>query len=153
MNVHDALYKAAHAYPGGIEAVAVRMNKGAQVLRNKLNPNSMSNAVSVAEFDDLLEIVGHAPLHALAGNHGYVCVKVEDGATASDLAVLELVTKVWSANGDVGTQVHETLADGVVEPHEIARVEASVYRVNQCLQQMVARLKGMAEPDPRQTRE
>jgi hypothetical protein len=56
-----------------------------------------------------------------------------------------MVAKAWVANGEVGAEVHATLADGVVEPHEVERVKASVYRVSQSLNQLVARLGGMAE--------
>jgi hypothetical protein len=38
MNQHDALYKVARAYPGGLEALALRMDISVNVLRNKLAP-------------------------------------------------------------------------------------------------------------------
>jgi hypothetical protein len=146
MNILDTLYKTAHDFAGGCEALAQRLGMSAQVLRNKVNPNSASNTASLEDADRIMAITGnHAVLHALARNHGYVCVRVENDCAASDMAVLELVMQVWAASGDVGAEVHATLADGIVEQHEIVRVEAAVYRVNQALNQMVARLRGMAQ--------
>lgn len=146
MNIRDAFHQTVHLADGGCEALAVRMGMGAQVLRNKANPNSTTNKPMLEEADLAMGITGdYRVLHAMAHNHGFVCVRVERDAAASDLAVLELVTKVWSASGEVGAEVHTTLADGIVEQHEIKRVEAAVYRVNQALNQMIARLRGMAE--------
>jgi hypothetical protein len=146
MNIRDAFHLTVHGAAGGCEALAARMQMGAQVLRNKANPNSTTNKPTLEEVDRVMGLTGeHAVLHALARNHGYVCVRVETDASSSDVAVLELVTKVWSASGEVGAEVHATLADGIVEQHEITRVEAAVYRVVRALNEMTSRLRGMAE--------
>lgn len=146
MNIRDAIYQTVHRAAGGVEALAVRMGLRVQILRNKANPNSGTNYLSPLELDALMELTGdYAVLHALAQNHGHVCLRVDVDSAPSDMAVLELVTKVWSASGEVGAEVHATLADGVVERHEVARVKAAVYRVNHALEQMVLRLEGMAE--------
>lgn len=146
MNIRDAIYQTVQRSAGGVEALAVRMGLRVQILRNKANPNGATNYFSPLELDALMELTGdHAVLHALAQNHGHVCIPIEADADASDIAVLELVTKVWSASGDVGAEVHATLADGIVEKHEIERVKAAVYRVNLALSGMVARLEGMSQ--------
>jgi hypothetical protein len=146
MNILDTLYKTAHDFAGGCEALAQRLGMSAQVLRNKVNPNITSNTASLEDADRIMAITNdHAVLHALARSHGFVCVRVDTGSVASDMAVLELVMQVWAASGDVGAEVHATLADGVVEPHEIERVKAAVYRVNRSLSEMVGRLEGMVE--------
>jgi hypothetical protein len=150
MNVTDALHQTVHAYPGGPEALAVRLGMQAQVLRNKANPRSSSNRASLEDLDQILGITGdHRVLHALAHNHGYVCMQVQEDASASDMAVLELVTKIWAASGVVGAEVHATLADGIVEPHEVERVQQAVYSLYGALGEMVSRLKGMTEPAQR----
>jgi hypothetical protein len=146
MNAQDAFHATVHGSPGGCEALAARMGVGAGVLRNKANPNADYHKPTLADADRVMALTGnYSILHALAQNHSHVCIAVEADASASDMAVLEMVTKVWSAGGEVAAEVHVTLADGRVEPHEIARVEASVYRTVQALNAMVARLKGMAE--------
>lgn len=146
MNILDAFYNTVHRAAGGVEALAIRMGMSAQILRNKALPSNTANKASLEDADRVMALTGdYELLHALARNHGFVCVRVEQDATASDLAVLEMVTKVWSASGEVGSEVHASLADGVVEEHEVEKVQAAVYRVTQCLNQMVARLMGMAE--------
>lgn len=146
MNVLDAFHETVHSYPGGCEALAVRMGVHAGVLRNKANPNADYHKPTLIDADRVIGLTGNpAVLHALAKNHGFVCIPVQTEAAASDIAILELVTQVWSASGTVGAEVHATLADGVVEQHEIQRVEDAVYRVNRALADMVSRLRGMAE--------
>lgn len=146
MNILDTLYKTAHDFAGGCEALAQRLGMSAQVLRNKVNPNSASNTASLEDADRIMAITGdHAVLHALARGHGFVCIRVDDNAIPSDVEILELAVKFWAASGDVGAEVHATLADGVVEPHEIERVKAAVYRVSRSLNEMVGRLEGMVQ--------
>lgn len=144
MNILDTLYKTAHDFAGGCEALAQRLGMSAQVLRNKVNPNNASNTASLEDADRIMAITNdHAVLHALARSHGFVCVRVDAGAAVSDMAVLEMAMQFLVASGEVGAEVYATLADGVVEPREVERVEAAVYRVNRSLSEMTARLKGM----------
>ena len=146
MNISDAFYQTVHGAPGGCEALAVRLGMSSAILRNKANVNSVTNKPMLDDADRIMGITGdHRILHALAMNHGYVCVEVQASATASDMAVLEMITQVWSANGDVGAEVNRALADGRVEPHEIALIRAAVYRTQRALEEMLARLAGMAE--------
>lgn len=146
MNVHDAFYQTVHGAPGGCEALAIRLGMSAAVLRNKANVHSATNKPMLDDVDRAMGITGdHRVLHALAQNHGYVCFRMGEEATASDMAVLELVTQVWTTNGEVGSEVNRTLADGRVDRAEVERVRAAVYRAQQALLEVVARLDGMSE--------
>lgn len=146
MNHLDAFHQTVHGAPGGCEAIAPRMGMSAAILRNKANPNSVTNKPTLDEADRLMGITGdHSVLHALAANHGYVCVQVEEGASMPDMAVLEMVTLVWQTNGQVGAEVNQALADGKVTLVEIERVREAVKRTERALEGVVARLQGMAE--------
>lgn len=150
MTPKDAFNLTVHAYPGGAAALATRLDMSASLLRNKACPNNRTNVINLDDADRVMALTGdHGVLHALAKSHGFVCVKVEETATASDMAVLELVTQVWSTNGEVGAEVNRTLADGIVEAHEVERVRAAVYRTQRALLEVVARLDGMTEKKPR----
>lgn len=150
MNAHDAFHATVHETPGGCEALAVRLGMSSAILRNKANVNHAHNKPMLDDVDRVMGITGdHRVLHALAQNHGYVCVKMGENTDASDVAVLELVTQVWTTNGEVGAEVNRTLADGKVDAAEVVRVRAAVYRAQRALEEIVARLDGMAEPAPR----
>lgn len=146
MNILDAFHSTVHGAAGGVEALAVRLGMSAQILRNKANPNNTANRVLLEDADRVMGITeDFQVLHALAANHGFVCIKVDSDISSCDMAVLEVVTRIWGASGEVGTEVHSALADGRIEPHEIARVNDAVFKVHQALEQLRVRMAGMAE--------
>ncbi|UGQ45093.1 hypothetical protein LSQ66_14970 [Massilia endophytica] len=117
----------------------------AQILRNKANPNNMSNRVLLEDADQVMGITGDMRvLHALAANHSHVCVKVDPAAPVSDLGLLDLVVKVMTSNGDVGAEVSAALMDGRIDAAEIEKVREAVYRSNQAMHQLLDRLEQIA---------
>lgn len=146
MNPKDAFHKTVHAAPGGVEALAVRMGMTAAVLRNKANPNHSYNRPTLDDVDLAMGITGdHSVLHALAQNHGFVCVRMEQEGSASDQAVLEMIARIWQGEGEVGTEVNQALADGRITKRELEKVRDAVTRLEGALEGMVVRLAGMAE--------
>lgn len=146
MNLLDAFFNTVHDYPGGAESLAPRMGMSAAILRNKADQNKEHNKPLLVDADKIMAITGdYRILDALAAGHGRVCVEIPEGGDACDLAILELVTHVWQRNGDVGAAVHQTLADGKVEKHELTKVRSAIYRTQQALNEMLMRLEGMAE--------
>lgn len=145
--VQDAFYSTVHDAPGGCESLAPRMGTTPAVLRNKANPHNTANIPSLLDADRVMGLTGdHRILHALCANHGHVAVPVELQGHSGDLAVLELITHVWASNGHVGAAVDSTLADGRVELRELKSVRAAIYRTQQALLNMLARLEEMAGP-------
>ena len=146
-----AVHRAAKKYRGGIEALAVALSSpdhrvNPQVLRNQLAGNNrhflhLDIAESIVDLCDSDELA-----HAAAMQRGGVFLRLpNEKCPAGDLAVLELVTHVWRANGDVGRAVDDALADGRVERHEIAEVRRSIYRMQTAMTAMLSRLEEMAE--------
>lgn len=146
MTPEDAFYATVFDSPGGPESLAPRLGMSAQVLRNKANPNIETNHPTLRDIRRAMSITGDlGVLHALAQEQSHVCIPVESDGQASDMAVLELIARVWQTNGCVGTAVNETLADGRVEKHEIDKVADQVHRTVTALHELLGRLKGMAE--------
>lgn len=147
-SLQDAFYASVHDYPGGCESLAPRMGTTPAVLRNKANPHSTTNIPSLQDTDRVMALTGdYRILHAMCANHGHVAIRVDARGDSGDLAVLELVTHVWAANGNVGAAVDATLADGRVEVRELKAVRAAIYRTQQAMLSMLARLEEMAEPE------
>lgn len=147
----SAVHRAAVSSKLGIEGLAAKMSSAevkvnAGVLRNQLTGNErhhlpIDRAEMIIDLTDSDELA-----HAAAQQRGGVFIKLpEDGSPASDLAVLELVTHVWRANGDVGRAIDETLADGRVERSEVASVRKAIYKVQAAMTAMLSRLEEMAE--------
>jgi hypothetical protein len=146
-----AVHRAARGFNGGIEALAAALSSpghavNAQILRNQLI-GSERHLLGLGRAEEIVDLCDSDELaHAAARQRGGVFLKLpDDGAPAGDMAVLELVTQVWRANGDVGRAVDDTLADHRVERAELKEVKAAIYSVQQTMAAMVARLEGMAE--------
>lgn len=147
MNVKDAAYAVVHDYPGGSESLAPRIGMSAAILRNKVNPNNTTHHLTLEEADRMTAVTGDLRiLHALASEHGQVMIGVGEGTDASDMAVLEVMASLWSHNGDLGTEVHRALADGVMTQDELERIRPAAYELQARVIALVKRLEGMAEP-------
>lgn len=141
-----AVKRAAKSHRGGIEAVAAILKMNGQVLRNQLS-GAERHHLQLDIAEEIVDLCDSDELaNAAAIQRGGVFIKLPaDQLPASDLAVLELVTHVWRANGDVGKAVDDTLADGRVERHEIAEVRKAIYKVQQAMTAMLNRLEEMSD--------
>src|SRR3954462_2800009 len=108
MNQHDALYKVARNYPGGIEALAQAMGISVNVLRNKLAPTIASHYPSFEEVSAVVDLChqagvpeAHLPLHALLTRNGMAAfvVPMPESIGSDDLS--QTVCKVMSQVGAV----------------------------------------------------
>jgi len=130
MNQHDALYKVARNFPGGIEALAQQMGISANVLRNKLAPTIASHYPSFEEVSTIVDLCHKAgvseamlPLHALLTRHGMAAfmVPIPDEVSNDDLS--QTVCKVMAQVGAVAEAVSEALLDGKVTEAEADLIE------------------------------
>jgi hypothetical protein len=145
MTPKDAFHHTVHGYPGGAASLAPRMNKSVAVLRNKANPNSDVNVITIDDITAVMDLTqNYSILYALATEHGHVCSKI-DAEPAGDSAVLESITDVWAKLGSVGVEVHSALADGRVDLHEVRHIEAAIYTAIRPMMELLARIKSMAE--------
>ena len=127
MNITDAAHKTVKEYPGGAEALGVRIGMSGAVLRNKVNPNNSTHHLSLAEASEIMGVTGDdRMLHALAAEHGYVLRRVEGAASGS---VIGAVLAVSKRQGDLAQAVATSLEDGKITPNEsseIGRLCASI---------------------------
>ncbi|MFZ6741620.1 phage regulatory CII family protein [Undibacterium sp. JH2W] len=130
MNQHDALYKIARAYPGGLEALAGRMEVSVNVLRNKLAPGIESHYPSFEELSLIVELChnagvkdAHLPLHALLSRHGMAAFVIPETDQVSEDDLSQTVCRVMSRVGDVAEAVSTALIDGVITDAEADLIE------------------------------
>ena len=130
MNQHDALYKVARAYPGGLEALAARMQISVNVLRNKLAPGIETHYPSFEELSQIVEHCqqagvkdAHLPLHALLSRHGMAAFIVPEPDITSNDDLSQTVCRVMSRVGDVAEAVSTALLDGVITDVEADLIE------------------------------
>ncbi len=129
-NQHDALYKIARAFPGGIDGLAQRLNISSNVLRNKLAPGIASHYPSFEEVSIIVNLCheagvkdAHLPLHALLSRHGMAAFLVPEPAYISNDDLSQTMCKVISQIGDVAEAVSEALMDKVITEREAEIIE------------------------------
>ena len=110
MNQHDALYKVARGYPGGIDALAQSMGMSANVLRNKLAPTIGTHYPSFEEVSAIIELCQRAkvddalmPLHALLVRHGMAAFVVPHPELVGGDDLSQTVCRVMSQVGAVAS--------------------------------------------------
>lgn len=132
MNQHDSLYRVARAYPGGIEALAKRMDKSPNVLRNKLRPDITTHHITFEEMTEIVELCQAArvrealqPVHALVGRLGMVAFEAPSFNDVTDDLLLETVYKVMMEIGEVAQTVTKALEDKKITHPELDDIEAA----------------------------
>lgn len=130
MNQHDALYKVARSYPGGIDALAQQMEISVNVLRNKLAPSIASHYPSFEEVSAIVDLChqagvpdAHLPLHALLTRHGMAAFIVPIPERISEDDLSQTVCRVMSQVGAVAEAVSTALLDGKVTMAEADLIE------------------------------
>ncbi len=148
MNVDDAAYAVVHDYPGGSESLGPRVGIGAAVLRSKVNPNTVTHHIKLKEAVSITALSGDMRiLQAFAQECGHIVLPApsEDDQQASDMAVLELVTALGGAQGDLFGTIHRALADGALTASEMAAIRDCGQVAMARIAALMQRLGGMVE--------
>lgn len=148
MNVLDAAHAAAHDYEGGCESLAPRLSMSSALLRNKVNPRSSTNHLTLNEAVRLSVVTGDPRVvQAFAREMGMVCVEMPEPDQCGDADVVEMMARSLQTHGEIGRAITETFADGKVELHEARNVEERVWAHMIIALGLAAYIKSMAEPE------
>lgn len=149
MNITDALYRAAHHYPGGLEALALRMGISASSLAHKVSPNYPGAHCSPQEMADIMEFTAdHGALHAMAGRMRYMLLPmVPEGEVDGEFA--QRLAGTVKEFGEFIAEISSDLADGRVTDNELKRIErelSDMQAATAALYALAARLNRDAKP-------
>lgn len=141
MNITDAAHKTVKDYPGGSEALAVRIGMSAAVLRNKVNPNNNTHHLTLAEASEIMGVTGDDRiLHAMAAEHGYTLQKMQADGMASVMgAMLENAAK----QGAFAQALQEALADGLISENEMKAISSAGTAQVEAMINLLARLRAV----------
>lgn len=121
MSARDAAYRLAHAYAGGISALAARMGANPHTFQNKLNPNCETHHVYIEDAEAMTTFSQDPQIaQALALACGHVCIPVlpsKRGELATEIAT------VGKEFGDVMAATLKALEDGRVTERELAEFD------------------------------
>lgn len=146
INPHDALYIAARAYPGGVEALALRMGMASHVLYKKLRPAVDTHHVNYEEVSEIIEHLETAgkqemadlALQAFNWRHGRVTVRLPE-ASANAGELFAQVLQIMNAEGRLANEINKALAnDDEIDQRELEGIEFE-------LQQSIEALVGLRE--------
>ncbi|MBH1591422.1 phage regulatory CII family protein [Stenotrophomonas maltophilia] len=141
MNITDAAHKTVKDYPGGSEALAVRIGMSAAVLRNKVNPNNNTHHLTLAEASEVMGVTGDDRiLHAMAAEHGYTLQKMQADSMASVMgAMLENAAK----QGAFAQALQEALSDGLISENEMKAISSAGTAQVEAMINLLARLRAV----------
>jgi hypothetical protein len=146
LDVDDAAYHTAHAYPGGVPALALRMGMSANSLFHKVSVHDGTHHLGPAEMRDMMHVTQDARmLHALAWPLGYVCIATQAGTGATTLSQVMQMAKEF---GEVLAAVNDAVADGRVTPNEMQECERQAAELIGALNSTLAAVRGMMPAAP-----
>ena len=146
MNVQDAAYSTVHDYNGGSESLAPRLGMSAAVLRNKVNTNTTTHHLTLAEAVRMVDLTeDDRILRAWANHRGAVLISLPRNEIVSDQAVMEHMAATWKTHGEVGTQISKALEDGHMDRYELRRVRDTIFNHASALFDLYARLEAITE--------
>lgn len=143
MNVLDAAHRIGLEFPGGISGLALRIGRDPAILRSKLNPNSSTNHVSLAEAVLIQSVAGRVDiLQAMAEELRHVAIPLPDGR---DENLPHALATTCAEFGDYLRRVDAVFEDGTVTPNEIKRLEKELTEMIAAASALHAVIVGMSK--------
>jgi hypothetical protein len=150
-NQHDLLYEIARAYPGGIEALALRMNTTAKKLYKKLSPKSAERSTTAEEFSLIVEMCAGAnvknamsPVEAMCWRHGGVFVPLDSIADLSDEGLRKTGIQTFAQLGNVANLVEAAIEEGF-DDHAMEQIEPAKWKLAASVAAYCKRIKARYE--------
>jgi hypothetical protein len=119
LTIKHFVYNVAHNFSGGVAGLAEFMGKGYQVLNNKLNPNSTTHYLTIAELEMLADFTNSNIKMAeyFAHKAGAVVVQLPN-LPESDMGLLDLFLSASKEFADISSSFQTAYADGRVDAKE-----------------------------------
>lgn len=143
MTIRHLAYRIAHDYPGTVIGLAAHMGKGAQVLTNKLNPNSETHHLTITELETLADFTNAniAIAEYFAHKANAVVVPLPLVPDESDMGLLDGYMAIMKEMGDLASRFQTAYADGDITTKEFEQIEAEVVDVQSKLLSFQAQIK------------
>ena len=153
MSPQDAIHHVVHDFPGGAEALAPRIGRGAQVLRNKVtlaHDGRRSHEPTLADVSAISRVTGDLRvIEALAAENGAVVVRLPDMSGVADDALLDLVLTSSQEYGEACAALREALADGEVDRIEFESLEREMLESVRAQIEVLDRVRSLVVDRPR----
>jgi hypothetical protein len=142
MNIQDAAHRIGHEYPGGAVALAHRMGIGPVVFNSKLNPNTLTHHLTLAEAQRMQQLTGRTDiLEAMADELGYVIVKIPE--CIHDIDIAKATRRAVVEFGQWMEEIDKSLEDGSVTQNELKAIEKELVEMMSQAQNLTAALSSI----------
>lgn len=151
MSFQDFIYNVAHDYPGGVPALAARMNKNKTVLQHKLNPNCDTHGINADEVERIVDMAdaNFAAAEHFANKAGAVVVLLPKMPEVGDMGLLDEFMSVMAEIGQLSSEFQRSYADGEIDSNDLVRIAKEATDVHSRLLSFMKRVELMAVPDKR----
>lgn len=124
MNIIDVIHDVAHDYPGGVEALARRMDKNSDTLRKKVLPTNDTHELTVKELRKIVDYCDTDRIaQAFADERGLMCIKKPDFEALSDKEILDLFLDLQAQQGEWAKEIGRAMStDGEINWDEMIRI-------------------------------
>lgn len=147
MNITDAAYNTVRDYPGGSSSLAPRMGiKSPAVLNSKINPNTETHHLTLAEASKLMALTGDFRiLHALAAEHEKVAIDLPEIPESRDMELTDKVLCVGMKGGDVMSMFRKIMADGRITSGEVRDMSKVIHQMHIVLAELDKQIQACIE--------
>lgn len=144
-DVFDAFYRVVHDF--GVEDLAKKLAMPAGTLYNKANQNESSHHKPTLADAVVATVItkDHRILHAFAHTVGEVCFPIPDLSNVSDVALLELITKIGAEGGDFYREINKALAHSHIRKDDLKRIQLEAFEFISAIAETVARIEGLVD--------
>lgn len=122
-NLPDLLYSVAHGNPGGVVALAARLDKNPTVFQHKFNPNNSTHHLNPIEIEMVVDLCDanarFASFFADKAGKLLIDLVVTDG---SDMCLLDGFLAVMKEMGDFSTEFQKAYLDHKIDAKEFKAI-------------------------------
>lgn len=146
LDVRDAAYHTASAFPGGVPALAQRMGMSQNTLAHKVSLNNDTHHLTLREAVTMQEVSQDKRItQAMCAALGGVFIDLACDHKATTMRQVMHMAKEF---GDVLACVNDAVDDGVVNSNEMQRCEREAAELMVALNAVLAKVRSMMPKAP-----
>lgn len=148
MTIKHLAYRVAHDFSGSVAGLAALMDRGQQVLSNKLNPNNETHHLTISELEMLADFTNTNLAFAefFAAKAGAVVVDLPaDDVIVGDMSLLEAFVQSSIAAGDFAQEFQTAMADSRITQKELEKMRQKMFKHIALQLGVLKRIEAVAE--------
>ena len=144
IDIDDVIYNMVHDFPGGVPAMAIRVNENKNTLQLRVDPNNTTHhtpaslAAKIADVADSDELA-----KTFAARRSMICIHITKHEGASDMELFDLIINMEREKADWLASIQRALADGMIDPAEFQRIQKESYDHLSAVAELASRLESI----------